>query len=428
MALRLLAIVAAGLVIAEYRSTYSASANPVFVLYALVIVFLFWTCATAAITRRYPGPVPAGRLIALVPAYNEDPQLLLDCVASLERQTRPPDVIYVVDDGSDPPVSCWLSDRVVFIRQPNQGKRMAQAAGLRAAGGADFVLTVDSDSVCERHACERGLLAFSDPRVQAMTGMPILLNADRNLLTRMVDLEIVSACLVGRASRSYAGVVSPATGAFAIYRAGVVYDNLDDYVGSGIVGDDRRLAVYALRRGRVEALNDALVAVEMPSTLRASWRQRARWFRAFWRFLPWEIRVLPTRALFFRIWALVFGLITPVLLLWIFVVTPLVAHAVFWQGLVFWLAVSYTQTLPYVALRPHMALRSRVGAWLFLTPPLLLWQVLVIRPALIWALVRCRNDHWSTRPTRPARPALPRPELPATPTSDRRPAPTARGR
>lgn len=394
---RLVALATSLLIIAGYRLLIPATSSLLTALYLLVVVFMAWSAVAATITPRRGGSLAAGRLLAIVPVYNESAEVLLDVVESLRRQTRQPDRIIVVDDGSAIPIRVVTDERVTLIRQQNRGKRWAQITALLAYPDADYVLTVDSDSICEQSACERSLERFSDERVQAVTGMPVLANWSRNLLTRLVDLEISVACLVGRQSRSYMGVVSPATGAFAMYRSAILYDNVEDYASSGIVGDDRRLAVYALRRGRVEALNEALVAIEMPHTLRGSYRQRARWFRAFWRFLPWEVAVLPNTALFFRVWALVFGAVTPLVLVWMFFVIPWQSHAFYWQGIVFWTLVAYTQTLPYL-LRPYMRFRDKLGSWLVLTPPLLVWQMLVIRPALVWALVRCRNDGWSTRP------------------------------
>ena len=40
------------------------------------------------------------RVVAVVPFYNEDPQFFRECLESFARQTRPPDVLWLLDDCS----------------------------------------------------------------------------------------------------------------------------------------------------------------------------------------------------------------------------------------------------------------------------------------------------------------------------------------
>lgn len=399
--LRAAAIVVSIGAVVGYRILYPAADPFLFLFYLAVVLLLLFTSISATVGRSFEHlPVAEGRYVVLVPVFNENPELLLLCINSLLRQTVPPARIYVIDDGSTIPVPTSGNDpRVVVISQANAGKRQAQGAALAMESGnePDFILTVDSDSIVESRAVERSLRAFSNPDVQGVTGMPMLLNVHTNILTRLQDLEIVSSCLVGRASRSYLGVVSPATGAFSMYRASLVYDYLDDYLSSGTVGDDRRLAIYGLLRGQVVAINEAVVAVEMPDRLWRCYRQRTRWFKAFWRFLPWEIAVLPNTALFFRVWALTFGILAPIILFYVFIIYPAVTHHFFWAGLIFWMVIGYTQTLPYVTYRPGLSRRFRWSSWIVLSPVMMIWQMFIIRPALFHALVICRSDDWKTR-------------------------------
>src|SRR5215211_6745868 len=94
---------------------------------------------------------------------------------------------------------------------------------------ADFVVTLDSDSVPDEHALRECLRALSDPDVQAATAVVGVRNRRRNWLTRLLDLELVHGCLVQRAARSSLGAVAPTSGAFAVYRTPVIRDNFIDY-------------------------------------------------------------------------------------------------------------------------------------------------------------------------------------------------------
>src|SRR4051812_23575955 len=76
----------------------------------------------------------------VVPVYNEDPQLLAECLESLDRQDHPAKHVIVVDDGSpnlDHLESVYgrFSDRpgwTVLRLTRNVGKRSAQRVGFEA--------------------------------------------------------------------------------------------------------------------------------------------------------------------------------------------------------------------------------------------------------------------------------------------------------
>jgi cellulose synthase/poly-beta-1,6-N-acetylglucosamine synthase-like glycosyltransferase len=70
-----------------------------------------------------------------------------------------------------------------------------------------------------------------------------------------------------------------------VYRAAIFADNVDVYLSSGTFSDDRRLSHYALLKGRVVSVDDAVVETEMPSTPAGVFRQRVRWFKGAWKYL-----------------------------------------------------------------------------------------------------------------------------------------------
>lgn len=345
-------------------------------------------------------PVAPGRVLVLVPAYNEEPELLRNTVQALLRQTRPPDAIHVMDDGSAVPVAFFYHPLVTWHRQENQGKRHAQVNVLTLFDPDDFdyVLTVDSDSVADRDALEHMLRAMSDPEVQACTGMLLVRNWADNLLTRLVDINVVSSCLMARMARSSLGAVCPTSGALALYRAEIIYDNLADYTASGTVGDDRRLSLYALLRGKVVAVNEAVVETALPTTWKGTFRQRMRWSQSAWLAAPFvitNVRVIP---LLFYLYPLAFALLWPFVFVALAVMLVVYGQAVLVYALVFWVVVSACQTGVYVAYRPGFSVADKAVMWsLSLLLPLLGFAVL--RPACYWALTKCRGkaQAWGTR-------------------------------
>ncbi|MEV4321009.1 glycosyltransferase family 2 protein [Microbispora rosea] len=384
-------------------------------VYLLTSGVLIAILGSTVAPRRFTHLPPAlGRVVAIVPSYNEVPEALHATIKALLESSRPPDQIVVIDDGSATPVQALHHPRIRWIRQPNGGKREAQARILyelrywrdKGRPRADFILTVDSDSVVDRHAVRHLLRAMSDPKVQAATGLPMLRNRTKNVLTRLLDLEMVSACLTQRAARSRMGVVAPCSGALTLYRADLVLDNLDDYLTSGTVGDDRRLTHYALQRGQTVAVDEAHVFTDMPESIRTAYRQRTRWYRSYWIYALWEVANLRTLPAAWRIYAMVMSVLNPIALIWLIVGTPLTGQPIPWEGIAYWLGLTYIIGSRYAFRRPGVRPVARVATWLLGTPALLLLQYGVIRPAMWHAALTASRTGWVTRGPAMDEPAL----------------------
>ena len=85
----------------------------------------------------------------IIPAFNVDADMLRECLESimalsLSREERE---IILIDDGSDVPAICSLTDvadEIVYLRQPNKGLSEARNIGIKLATGR-FVQFVDAD-------------------------------------------------------------------------------------------------------------------------------------------------------------------------------------------------------------------------------------------------------------------------------------------
>lgn len=343
-------------------------------------------------------PPAAGRVLAIVPVYNEEPELVHDVIRSILRQTILPDAIHVVDDGSAVPLQTFEDPLVVWHRTENAGKRHAQAHVLERfhPNEFDYILTVDSDSVLDDDAVEHLLRSMRDDRVQAATGMILVRNWSTNFLSRLTDINVVTSCLLFRMARSWMGIVSPTSGALAIYRSAVVYDNLDDYLSSGTAGDDRRLSFYALLRGEVVGVTEAIAATQLPTTWEGAFRQRMRWSKSAWLGVGFVLTNLRPLMIFFYVMPLVFCL------LWPFVVAALLTLAirydnpVFYHGVVWWIVCSITQSAVYAIYRPGFSTAQR---WIqfSLSPIYPVLGLVILRPAAYWALTKLKSNSWHTR-------------------------------
>jgi glycosyltransferase involved in cell wall biosynthesis len=85
-------------------------------------------------------------LSVVIPCHN-DQQHIAEAVTSALEQSRPPDEVIVVDDGSTDASADRLApfaDRLTLLRQPNRGVAAARNAGVAAATG-ELIAFLDGD-------------------------------------------------------------------------------------------------------------------------------------------------------------------------------------------------------------------------------------------------------------------------------------------
>lgn len=380
------------------------------------LLIAYWTLGASAIGgcllaflvgRRYTHlPIASGRVLCIVPAYNEPAESLERTVDALLAQTVEIDIV-VIDDGSAvPAVPTREHPRLTWMRQENTGKRGAQVAVLRSipAGTYDYVLTVDSDSQPFPDACEQLLRSMSDPHVQAATGMIYVRNHGDSWIARAADIDIGGSCVMMRASRSMLGALETTSGALALYRSSLLYDHLDAYAIECGTGDDRWLALRALRRGEVVAVAEACVETDMPASMSGTYRQRLRWARSWWWMLPYVFRHLRPRQLLSPLFGITQLVITPFLLLYAIAAgtSAWTGHGeasstTVWLYAFAYLAVRYSLAALYLLGRPHMTRREKWISLLVGTPSAIVLNLILLSPTRYWALARLFDNRWQTR-------------------------------
>ncbi len=395
--------------------------------YAALFFFLVWQLAFCYIERPAKArPRPQrqldGRIVAaIVPAYNEDPAALRACLASMIDQTRRPDIIVVVDDGSPladeyPRIREWFlaacamaGIRGEWVRQANGGKRHAQATGVRMTPDADFYWTVDSDGISDPGALHQLLQPMGDQRVQSVAGIVLAANVRGRgrFLTRFTDLWFVTGQLTDRSSLSALGSVWVNSGPIALYRAGVLRDNLDTYLEETFFGrrvpfsDDSMLTLFAMLRGRTVQQPTAFCYSLMPEKVSHHLRQFVRWMRGSFIRSWWRMRYLSVRS--YAYWAHLLRWVQMVLssavMIALIVAGPLGRlNVTGWAMLVAVpLAIGYCQTLRYMCVRRNDQSRLyQWGTWL-LTPVALIWAVVVLRAVRWYGVITCWRTGWGTR-------------------------------
>ncbi len=397
--------VLAGVTILVHRHTDDV----ILVAYWYFGVSIIIACLVSfVIGRRYTNnPIAPGRVLCIVPAYNEDPEGLRKTVVALLQQTVPVDIV-VIDDGSQVRVvPSVIHPRVEWRRQENTGKRGAQVAVLKEfhRSAYQFILTVDSDSTPYPDACEQLLRAMHNPKVQAATGMIYIRNYGENWVATAADLDIGSSCVMMRASRSMLGALETTSGALALYRSELLYDHLDAYAVECGTGDDRWLALRALRRGQVVAVAEALVETDMPTTLKGTYKQRLRWSRSWWWMLPYVGKYLGFRQCLSPVYGVIQLLVAPMMVFYIFASTVATNAGrytthdtyVLLSYVAAYVVVRYALSALYLIERPNVSRRDKCKLFLFGTPAAVLLNVGLLTPTRYVALAKLFDNRWQTR-------------------------------
>lgn len=355
---------------------------------------------------------------ALVPVYNEDPAALRTCLASLIHQTRAPQQVVVVDDGStDPealePVRAWFTRAArdadvdgAWVRQANMGKRPAQMRAMAYAQHADVYWTTDSDTVSEPQALGELLKPMANPRVQSVAGIMMAANIRRSLLARLYNMWFVAGQLLDRSSLSVLGAVWVNSGPIAIYRGDVLRKHARTYLTESFAGrpvmlsDDSLLTLFAMLGGRTVQQPSAFCFALMPERFGHFCRMYLRWMRGSAIRSLWRAKYLPLTSPAWWVHALRWMslVVTTLLTMWFLALAPGTydASAVWWLAGVP-LLVGYAQALRWMVVRRSD--ESATAQWLtwLATPVAVVFSATVLRGLRWYGTATCWRTGWGTR-------------------------------
>lgn len=223
------------------------------------------------------------RVTVLLPGHNEADRLEV-ALTSMRNQSRPPDEIIVIDDGSDDGMGALarrlkkrgLVDHALSTRL-RAGKSAAANLGLGHASG-DIVIIADVDTTYDDDAFERVLAPFDDPRCGAVAGNLGARNWDASLVARWQAVQYLESISLGRRVTDFLGILYIVSGAFGAFRTTAL-----EGVGGWDVGpgEDADITVKIRQAGwRVRFAPEAWALTDVPTTLPALVRQRLRWNRS----------------------------------------------------------------------------------------------------------------------------------------------------
>lgn len=226
------------------------------------------------------------RVSILVPMHNEEQVLRYALDALLEcRYDRDKFEIIPIDDHSSDATAEMLEEyhaRYPFIKplhrieeDQQRGKPSGLNDALQLATG-DIVIVFDADYRPNKDMIMQLALAFQDPEAGAVMGRVIPYNANKNLLTRLLNLERSGGYQADQQARYNLRTIPQYGGTVGGFRKDLIGDGFDTQV----LAEDTDLTYRLYAKGyKVIYANSAECYEEVPEDWRVRARQVRRWSR-----------------------------------------------------------------------------------------------------------------------------------------------------
>lgn len=232
------------------------------------------------------------KVSVLIPCHNEEVSIK-KCVQSCLEQTRKPDEIIVVNDGSTDTsleILETFKDQIVIVNllEKTGNKSFAQEKGLSYVTG-DIVITTDGDSILDPYFIETIVEEFEDPKVVASAGY--VKSMKQNWLTSCRQIDYLLSQEIHKKAQGIMNALYVMPGCAAAYRA-AIFKKYISFDHDTVTEDLDFTYQYHENKLKISFCKDAIVYTQDPSTLKDYIMQLRRWHAGNWQNLLKHKRVL----------------------------------------------------------------------------------------------------------------------------------------
>ncbi len=353
-------------------------------------------------------PLTNLKYTAIVPTHNEIPEVFDRCLASIKRQTIPPERIIVVISPEETELIEIARRHDCFIISKSMKKRDALAYASRLAD-SEFLLFVDSDTILEKDCVEELSRCFHDKNTALASPRKFVMRFFDNFAEDFSRLIEYGRHIIDSALHPCLVV---ADGKCNLWRRSAVISLLDRYINDKIfgkrviIGEDRQLTRLALMNGwKTFYQPTAMVSTLSPPDTISLVKQQIRWARSgylywfrdirdglFWKVpLAWKLH---TGSYFLMPWFLIVALTydamaTPHLLVYNFFPSSplqiLINALILLSGLTLW--TYFRKVL--------LCLPKKVS--IFDTAKFGVFGFFAMFPVMLFSSITFANDGWLTR-------------------------------
>lgn len=225
----------------------------------------------------------------LIPAHNEEMviEATLKAMVNLDYPRDKLEIILVNDKSSDLTgvIAASYAAQYPFIKVvqtdplfAGKGKSAALNYGLRYSNG-EIIVVYDADNTPEREALHYLVLGLqTDPLAGAVVGKFRVLNANKNFLTRFINIETITFQWLAQGGRWFWFKLATIPGTnFAIRRS--LLEEMGGWDEKAL-SEDTELSFRVYNKGfHIRFFPAAVTWEQEPETWRVWWKQRTRWAR-----------------------------------------------------------------------------------------------------------------------------------------------------
>jgi cellulose synthase/poly-beta-1,6-N-acetylglucosamine synthase-like glycosyltransferase len=339
----------------------------------------------------------------VIPAHNEE-AMIANCIDSCLQQTRKPDQILVINDGSTDGTEQILKRygaAITYVTIPvaTGNKSHAQQFGLQFVTGDIFIAT-DGDTILHSQFVEYVERAFNDnPDIGSVAGY--VRSTTHNWLTALREIDYVIGQDIYKKAQSYVDYILVIPGCAGAFKTELFHNGVITFDHDTVTEDLD--FTYKLHKNTIRICFEprAIVYTQDPDTLHSYTNQMRRWYGGGWQNLLKHYDVVtrsPGGAL-----QLSLTYLESAMFALFFFLLPLINVVVFVQLSVLALAVSVVVG-GYAALRrnridlllfsPLMLPLRALNAWVFLEQFIL--EVIIRRRTMTWFQPERRRESFTT--------------------------------
>jgi cellulose synthase/poly-beta-1,6-N-acetylglucosamine synthase-like glycosyltransferase len=246
----------------------------------------------------------------LIPAHNEE-KVIAALLQKLTETTYPKNKLEVlaIDDASSDTtglIADEYSKKYTLIKVLHRdakvggkGKPAALNAALKQATG-EIIVCFDADYTPHPDVVRKIVEKFSDPKVGAVQGRPVVLNEPQNMVTRLIALERIGGYRVDQQARDLLSLIPQFGGTVAGFRRSLFMD-LGGFDESMLTEDTDLTFLIALEGYKIRYAGEAECYEEAVASWKTYWHQRQRWAKGHMQVcIKYAFKVVKSKHLTFK--------------------------------------------------------------------------------------------------------------------------------
>jgi len=391
-----------------------------FIFFAYVWALFLYKLWLARKYHPYTEPYKTS-VSVVVPIFKEPPEILDSLCTSLKANISDIDEIIACVDYRDPKsaelLNMWkdrLEGKLEVLVIPKEGKRIAEAMGIKKAKG-NIVVLMDSDTILVGNNVISELVKpFADPSIGGVTSNQRIARGEKpSLKERFSDWMESMRCSLSFPAMSVKGVVGCLPGRCIAFRKDVLLPYLDsEFLNEQFMGvkcetgDDRCLTNIVLRHGfKTVYQSTAKVLTHVPRGWKAFLKQQLRWIRSSRRETIANIKWMVKKP-FILPYIFISDIVIPILFtivvlgwavnMFLRYDTTLIVQGTILNTLIGGVIFGILGAIISLGLRQTPHLKKHLGD-LKILPLYVCWATCVLTPLCLYGLLTMRKQTWGSR-------------------------------